>query len=465
MRPAITLCALLFLHSALVAQGPLRNWRFGINVAVDMLANPPAFETGSALASSESCVSVSDDDGNLLFYSEGLNVYDANEVTMPNGTGLLCNSMDWQQGVVTCPWPGFPSKHLIFHTGMDHVLRWSVVDMSLNGGTGDVALKNLELASGVSEAMTIARHANGTDYWLVVRNYVADQFQVFPITFLGVGAMHSSVTAGMNTEDFTGMVRFNRTHRWMAATMRGAFGNTAFLGLFLFDPQIGVLGNGTLVPTYAPWGVEFSCDGHYFYLSHNDLVPIQQFDMLAGTPAEVLASAIDATVPITAFDMAIAPDNRIYFVWNDGWNRGARVLGALLHPGSFGTGCSMQDSVVVWTYPFAANSTCLPNFMQLPLPEIVDCSTPVGIEDAMISNAGPSMSATLVQEGMWLRWPAAHSGFAFEVVDATGRVSRTAIVRGTDHWLDAQELRAGSYFLRMTTNDGQLVRTQRFVKQ
>lgn len=125
----------------------------------------------------------------------------------------------------------------------------------------------------------------------------------------------------------------------------------------------------------------------------------------------------------------------------------------------------MQDSVVVWTYPFAANSTCLPNFMQLPLPEIVDCSTPVGIEDAMISNAGPSMSATLVQEGMWLRWPAAHSGFAFEVVDATGRVSRTAIVRGTDHWLDAQELRAGSYFLRMTTNDGQPVRTQRFVKQ
>lgn len=459
-----TLFLVSIVCQTLAAQGSMRNWHFGMNASVDMLAGPPAFQIGSAIGTGESCVTVSDVNGDLLFYSEGMNVWNVNHATMPNGTGLLCNSGDWQQGVATCPWPGMPNKHLLFHTDIDHTLYWSTVDMSLNGGTGDVINKNTFLATGIGEAMTIARHGNGTEYWLVVRDFAADLFKVYPITNAGVGGLSSSVACGMDNIDFTGMVRFNHAHTWMAATMRGGFGNGGLLGLFPFNATTGVLGAGTVIPQYAPWGLEFSCSDRRLYLSHNDLVPIQQFDMLNGSPSNILTNPVDATIPITAFDMANAPDNRIYFVWNDGWNRGARVLGAILEPAEAGLACNMVDSAVVWTYPFAANSTCLPSFIQQQASVVGNC-TPVSVSSIEAANELPVLSNTIIDNGAWVRWPAQNEGYQLTVISATGSMVRTEQVRSREHWLDAGALRAGVYVLLLTGNDDGAVSSLKFIKE
>src|SRR6185295_6032512 len=87
-------------------------------------------------------------------------------------------------------------------------LSWSEVDMSQNGGLGDVvaATRNTllwgpPLHTKVTEKLTAARHANGTDYWIVVHEWGSNHFLSFAVTCGGissipvvsaVGAVHNS---------------------------------------------------------------------------------------------------------------------------------------------------------------------------------------------------------------------------------------------------------------------------------
>lgn len=101
---------------------------------------------------------------------------------------------------------------------------------------------------------------------------------------------------------------------------------------------------------------------------------MEQFNTLAGTPAQILASAIDASEPVVTFDLAYAPDNRIYFTWNDPWDNGARAQGAIQQPEFPGPGCNVTYSAVVWTDINASSLTGLPNFIQRSQSDIGDRS-------------------------------------------------------------------------------------------
>jgi hypothetical protein len=458
-------CLLGFMAVAgAIAQGPMRNWRFGWTTALDMETGPPTFQDGSAMFANESSVSVSDQAGDLLFYSEGVQVYNANDAVMPNGTGLLSNSYDFQQGVATCPLPGDPNKHLLFHTGFDQVLRVSTVDMSLDGGLGAVTDKNIVIAANIAEAMTIAPHTNGTDYWLVVRDFPADLFKVFAITSAGVGPMVSSAACGMDTFDWTGMARFNHAFDRLAVTMRGGFGNMGKVGLFPFDPSTGVLGAGTLVPSLDPWGLEFSCSDRYLYLSHNGFVPIEQFNMFAGSPAQILASAVDVSEPVVTFDLAYAPDNRIYFTWNDPLNTGARALGAIRQPDEQGALCDVTYTAVVWNDSTAIALTGLPNFIQSSAPSNGSCAPLATSIPELISN-GPSLSSTVVQEGTWVHWSTPTSGYEISVFHAAGGLVQRIRVQGEAHWLNTSALSQGLYVLHVNSVENDIRGVLKFVKE
>ena len=60
------------------------KWEFG-NGSVSNL-------TDGMLDTVEGCTTISDDNGDLLFYTDGLTVYDRNHQIMPNGINLFGNS-------------------------------------------------------------------------------------------------------------------------------------------------------------------------------------------------------------------------------------------------------------------------------------------------------------------------------------------------------------------------------------
>ena len=79
-------------------------WYFGNFAGLDFNSGNPVSTTGS-LISFEGSATMSNCDGNLLFYSDGVTVWDNTHNVMTNGTGLLGNPSSTQSAIII-PDPG-----------------------------------------------------------------------------------------------------------------------------------------------------------------------------------------------------------------------------------------------------------------------------------------------------------------------------------------------------------------------
>ena len=115
-------------------------WYFGYGAGLDFNSGSPVAIHNGQLQTLEGCATISDNNGSLLFYTDGMTVYDKNHAVMPNGTGLLGNNSSTQSGVIV-QHPGITTTYYIFSvdgtTGAYGGLAYSEVDLTLNGGLGD----------------------------------------------------------------------------------------------------------------------------------------------------------------------------------------------------------------------------------------------------------------------------------------------------------------------------------------
>ncbi|MDH5603382.1 MAG: hypothetical protein OEY51_05570, partial [Cyclobacteriaceae bacterium] len=115
-------------------------WYFGTTgngVEFNLGNNTPSGTSGNVgLGNGGSAVAVDPMTGNLLFYTDGQNVYDANHQYMPNGTGLSGNPSS-NQPVVVCAVPGTTDQYYVFtnsaSAGSAGAISYSIVDMSQFG--------------------------------------------------------------------------------------------------------------------------------------------------------------------------------------------------------------------------------------------------------------------------------------------------------------------------------------------
>ena len=73
------LLLLIILPTFALAQGEANWWTFGRNAAVNFNTFPPSTTANSQLFTFEGCSTISDECGNLLFYSDGSTVWDQND--------------------------------------------------------------------------------------------------------------------------------------------------------------------------------------------------------------------------------------------------------------------------------------------------------------------------------------------------------------------------------------------------
>jgi hypothetical protein len=83
-----------------LAQKEGNIWYFGQNAGLDFNSGSPVALTDGMLNSIEGCASICDANGDLLFYTDGMTVYNKNHGVMPNGTGLLGNSSSTQSAII-----------------------------------------------------------------------------------------------------------------------------------------------------------------------------------------------------------------------------------------------------------------------------------------------------------------------------------------------------------------------------
>jgi hypothetical protein len=135
---------LIFCSTFIFGQKQGNIWYFGNNAGIDFNNATPKPLGNSALKTLEGCATVSNSKGELLFYTNGITVWNKNHLPMPNGTGLLGDTSSTQSAVIV-PQPLTPNIFYVFTVdaeGRANGLQYSIVDMSLNGGLGDVKTKN-----------------------------------------------------------------------------------------------------------------------------------------------------------------------------------------------------------------------------------------------------------------------------------------------------------------------------------
>ncbi len=88
MKKFILLVVFLFLSSQSFAQGEANIWYFGYKAGLDFNSGAPVALTNGQLNTQEGCAVISTAAGQLLFYTDGITIWDKNHAIMPNGTGL-----------------------------------------------------------------------------------------------------------------------------------------------------------------------------------------------------------------------------------------------------------------------------------------------------------------------------------------------------------------------------------------
>ena len=133
-RTAICLIGVLF-PFLLLAQGEAANWFFGNMAGVtfgDGSLPLPTLLAGGALNTPEGCSSISNVNGGLLFYSDGVRIFDRTHSQMPNGFDLIGNLTSTQSALIV-PNPADSDKYYVFtvdkadDTDIPNVLRQSIL--------------------------------------------------------------------------------------------------------------------------------------------------------------------------------------------------------------------------------------------------------------------------------------------------------------------------------------------------
>ena len=161
-----------------VAQRQANNWYFGDRAGLVFNRPNPQPLLDGQLEAFEGCSSMSDSDGNLLFYTNGVVVYNRNHEIMFNGENLDGDTSSTQSAIIV-PKPLDPNVYYLFTldagTG-DDGLRYSEVDMTLDGGLGGItANKNIPLAASMTEKLTGTASTVPTEYWVVGHRKDSDE--------------------------------------------------------------------------------------------------------------------------------------------------------------------------------------------------------------------------------------------------------------------------------------------------
>jgi gliding motility-associated-like protein len=382
-------CCFCSLHS--YAQKEANNWYFGYNAAITFSGPTPIALFDSKIFTDEGSATISDKNGNLLFYTNGIDIWDKTHQVMLNGSGLLGHQSSTQSGIIV-PQPGNDSIYYVFTVdagGRPNGLCYSIVNVNRNSGLGEVIQKNVQVLTPTSEKITAVKHCNRKDIWVITRKYHSDQYYVYLLTsagFLQTPVISSTGNLITNYQNLNtgaiGALKSSPDGKKLAAAHAEYYD---YIELMDFDNSTGIISNpmklfsrpSTLPPgiDFAAYGVEFSPNSKLLYTSSvyfgSDTFPIYQYDVTKLTEADIQNSRTliigtnHTILPLGTYDaytMQIGPDKKIYVAL-----AGTRWLSVINDPNVKGAGCNYEHAKIALDTGALADHACsagLPAFIQ-----------------------------------------------------------------------------------------------------
>jgi len=390
MKRLLTFCHAVIFCCMAFSQNQNINWVFGDSAGLNFSGVEPTFFKTS-IGTYEACSSISDESGQLLFYTNGETVWNRNHEIMSNGDSLSIGGIGGgihssiTQGTIIIKKPNSTSLYYLIlmfyiHTplGVDSSgLCYSTIDMDLNAGLGGLVEKNIPFFQcSYREKMQAVRHANGRDWWLVTQiNVLGDTiipFIKFLITPEGIGTpIQQVIGPGSLIPGYgsVGQMKFSQNGSKLAITR----GN--YFDIYDFNRCSGELSNCITVQASEPefallYGCEFSPDGRKLYFT--DLFSINQskiYQYCINCPEPIIETKkilyVETLSDIVIGQLQLGPDNKIYFPMavallpNQVYNFQNQNISVIQNPNGDSSTCNLDTLII--SLNDARNTGALPN--------------------------------------------------------------------------------------------------------
>lgn len=378
------------------------DFQWGTSIA-DFNHDPVEFKYDSQITMdmAGTNVSLSDNDGKLLMYSNGMHVHNSlhkhilglDTISYSdywenfNVKDYLPDGSDWVSGfpgrqlLLMLPDPG-SKDYFIFHPFINILpsglnirtsgLLLTKVTFDNNYPTGKVIYKDSLIASGTFQwGINAVRHANGRDWWVIHSSEYNEAFYIYLLDPTGLKLKNT----------FTGTTKISQIHsflegffspdgnHYVTSETLGLYFDTTYVTIYSFDRCSGSIERKEfkkLEESQLIFGaLSFSPDGRYLYVTNG--LRMLQYDMMEDsilstekTIAKYDGSKFqynewDSGTKLIFSSMAQGPDGRIYCIPPGN----TRSIHTIEYPEEDGEAATMlQNSIKLPTQNF--NS--IPNF-------------------------------------------------------------------------------------------------------
>ena len=343
---------------------------------------------------------ISDEQGNFLFSSNGVFIMNANNDTMQNGSGLNPSwyTTQWEnyglliiQGNLIIPIPSDSMRYYLFHETVEspqiigyipYHLYYSIIDMSLNNFLGEVTQKNMSIISDTLDlgAITSVKHANGRDWWVVIKKRDSNRFYKILVTNSGMYVSFQDI--GNVRTDWNNHASFS-----FDGSKYALYCVNNDLDIFDFDRCSGLFSNYQNVlinDSGFAWGCSFSSNSKFLYVSTG--YHVYQFDVLNAniSNSKITVADWDSTYspnpPLaTGFFLSqLAKDGKIYVNCPNSTD----VLHVINFPDSAGLSCDLVQHGIQLP---ALNAFTMVNFPNYYLGAITGsiCDSLTGVSEVL----------------------------------------------------------------------------------
>ena len=319
-------------------------WYFGKHAGLDFREHFPLPLTDGQTNSPEGVASVSDSLGNLLFYSDGMTIWNRYHGIM--ASGLSADSAS-TQAVTILPGRTNPNKYFVFITksisspdednygGNYYIVDFTnntlgevIYDYSDDTGFEGILKNSTEKFAAIPFLHKVNDTLSIPSYRILMHQYNNNVFSIFNlddsvyhISDQAIGAVHKdSANDDGSHGGASGQMKISMQGDKIAVALEGE----RRFGVYTFDKETGVITDSIFLPagdthgktkfTRMAYGVEFSPSGRFLYGTSKDGGWIYQWDLSIVADAQLRATVrfIRSNPEINCGALQIAPNGKIY---------------------------------------------------------------------------------------------------------------------------------------------------------
>jgi len=338
MKKGYFIYVFLFLFSLQVfAQREAANWFFGGDSGLNFNSGYPEVLSNGNLSTTEGCSTISDSEGNLLFYTDGSKVWNRNHAVMTNGEDLKGDFSSSQSAIII---PNIANQNIYYiftadvsqsyeRGSLGNGFNYSIVDLSLSGGLGAVSSKNINLLTKGSEKVSAVSALDNSGFWVITQ--ALSSFYAYKVTENGVNTTPVVSNIGSDISkprNIRGGIKMSPNGKKMAvAHVMFSPNIDGWLSLFDFNVNTGVVSDEEIIARGRMfYSAEFSPNSSVLYASARFIdtsngysestnIELYQYDLKAANieTSEYLIHSYPEEIPgDLAGTVQIAFDKKIY---------------------------------------------------------------------------------------------------------------------------------------------------------